>query len=470
MDKVTDVEKALIKAIVKRYPQETPTGDRDFTQWNQDYAQAMKEVYDQFGDDIDVAVLYADSIMNLTPWQLWDLHTGEPAANARPNEAREALERAMKHKGADKHPGLLHLYIHLMEMSRTPEIAMPSADKLRGLVPDSGHLNHMSSHIDVLIGDYRRAITSNAEGVAADIKYLSAFKGFSMYAFYLLHNYQSLIYAAMFAGQAAVALENCEHMEKIITREALSRESPPMADWIESFVSVRAHVLIRFGRWDDILDMSLPEDQALYSYTTATLHYARGIAWAAKGEVAKAEKEQSLFLEAQARVPPTRLNFPNKAADVFNVAEAMLAGELEYRRGNIDKAFEHLRRAIDLDDHLVYGEPWGWMVPTRHSYAALLLEQNRVEEAAQAYAEDLGFDTSLPRGHQHPNNIWALQGYYECLKKLGRTEELKYLELPLKLAVHIADTSITTSCFCRGAGKDTKKEKRSSFSKKLYIH
>lgn len=126
----------------------------------------------------------------------------------------------------------------------------------------------------------------------------------------------------------------------------------------------------------------------------------------------------------------------------------MLAGELEYRRGNFDLAFEHLRKSIQFDDDLKYSETWGWMQPTRHAYAALSLEQGHVEEAAKAYAEDLGLLTILPRGHQRPNNVWALHGYHECLTRLGRTDEVQLLELPLKLAVNLADVKVRSSCYC----------------------
>ena len=129
----------------------------------------------------------------------------------------------------------------------------------------------------------------------------------------------------------------------------------------------------------------------------------------------------------------------------------MLAGEIEYRKGNFSNAFEHLRKAIELDDHLVYSEPWGWMQPTRHAYAALLLEQDHVEEAAQAYAEDLGFIKTLPRGHQHPNNIWSLRGYHECMTRLGRHAEATLLEGPLAMAAYVADVKVTSSCYCRGS-------------------
>lgn len=453
-ENASPVERALIGALTYRFQSET--APENFTTWNQAYVKAMSEVYDKFGDnDIDVAVLYADSLMNLTPWRLWNLYTGEPAPNSRAVDAMAAIDRALKLPGADKHPGLLHLHIHIMEMSRNPEAAVASADRLRGLVPDSGHLNHMSSHIDVLIGDYRAAITANANGLLADNRYIAkARHRMDLYSSYVGHNYSSLIYAAMLSGQSQTALKNCRLLEEHLTHDLIARESPPLADWLEAYLTIRPHVLVRFGMWDDIIQMALPKDQALYCVTTAMIHYAKGIAWASKGNIEEAEMEQQKFLESKRRVLPSRMKFPNKCSDILEVGEAMLAGELEYRRGNYDVAFAHLRRSIELDDGLVYSEPWGWMMPTRHAYAALSLEQGHVEQAAKAYAEDLGLIKTLPRGHQHPNNVWALHGYRECLNLLGRTDEAAFLELPIKLADAIADVQVRTSCYCRRTGGD----------------
>ncbi|KAL7909108.1 hypothetical protein GGI35DRAFT_493877 [Trichoderma velutinum] len=441
------VEQALIHAIVSRYPQLTPTDD--YSVWNRAYADSMEAAYKQFSDDLDVAVLHADALMDLTPWAMWDPYSGKPGPKARTLDACAAVSRALTQTGADEHSGLLHLHIHLMEMSRTPEVAVPSADLLRGLVPDSGHLNHMPSHIDVLIGDYRSAVAANSAAVKADAKFVENICGMNMYTFYRAHDYHSLIYAAMMCGQSRIALENCIHLEEAIPEKLLMVESPPMADWLEAFCAVRPHVLIRFGRRDDIINLPLPTNQSLYCVTTATIHYAKGVAYAATGNVVEALKQQRFFIEALSRVPSSRMDYPNKCVDNLKVAVAMLAGEIEYRRGNFEVAFEHLHRSIHLDDRLLYSEPWGWMQPARHAYAALLLEQGRVKEAATAYAEDLGLDDSLPRGHQHPNNVWALRGYHECLTMLGRTAEAKLLELPLKLAICLADIPVQSSCFCR---------------------
>jgi tetratricopeptide (TPR) repeat protein len=441
------VERALVDALQFRYPQEWPA--TDFSVWNQQYAEAVESVYRDFPDDLDVAALYADALMNLTPWQLWDLPSGRPAAGARTLEAKEVLDRALSKDNGLRHPGLLHLYIHLMEMSGIPEAALTVADHLRGLVPDAGHLNHMPSHLDILCGDYRRAIASNSEAIRADERFLAREGPLNFYTLYRSHNYHFRIYAAMFSGQSKIALETVAQLEESIPENLLRVKSPPMADWLEGFLGTRIHVLVRFGRWREIQNLELPRDLELYCVTTAMIHYGKGVASAATGQVKEAEKQRVLFRDAVTLVPPSRTLFNNKCIDILAVAVAMLDGELAYRQGNFDLAFKELLRSITLDDALPYDEPWGWMQPTRHAYGALLLGQGHVENAAAIYSADLGMDNTLPRALQHPNNVWALHGYYECLVKLGRMAEARILEPQLRLAVAIADVPIRSSCYCR---------------------
>jgi len=447
------VERGLIDALRFRYPQEHAV--QDCSIWNEPYADAMRSVYQEFPDDWDVAALYADALMNLTPWTLWDLHTGQPSPGARTLEAKSVLDRALTHEGALNHPGLLHLYIHLMEMSSAPELALTVADHLRGLVPDAGHLQHMPTHLDILCGDYRRAIASNSDAIRADEKFFRRAGAMKFYSLYRCHDYHFRIYAAMFAGQSRVALETVAQLEASLPEELLRIESPPMADWLEAFLAMRVHVLIRFGRWTDILDLQLPPDRHLYCVTVAMIHYAKGVAFSATGEVDCADDERHLFQTAVSTVPPTRTLFNNKCLDILAIADSMLNGEFEYRRGNHDAAFAHLRQSIALEDALPYDEPWGWMQPSRHAYGALLLEQGHIEPAAAVYRADLGMDNTLPRALQHPNNVWALHGYHECLMKLGRIAEAQTLALNLKLAMAAADVPIAASCFCRLNRRDS---------------
>lgn len=444
---VAQWEADLIEAIQLRYPGDI--ADQDPMEWNKTYADAMSVAHAAHLDDLDVNALYADSLMNLTPWRLWDIRTGKPNPKARTLEARQILERTFSELGGKQHPGLLHLYIHLMEMSPAPELALPIADHLRGMVPDSGHLEHMATHLDVLCGDWRRAISSNSDAIVADQKFVAQVGAVNFYTLYRCHNMHFKIYAAMFAGQLSVALDTVAQMDEAIPEKLLRIKSPPMADWLEAFLSVRIHAMVRFGLWQEIIDMDLPKDQELYCFKTAMTHYAKGVAYAALSQVNEAEKAREAFRAAAKVVKPSRTLFNNTCQSVMAIAASMLDGEIEYRKQNYELAFGHLRHAVILDDSLDYDEPWSWMQPTRHAYGALLLEQNHVETAAEVYAADLGLDKSLPRPLQHPNNVWALHGYHECLKRLGRSAEAAVIEKHLKIATAVADVPVGSSCFCR---------------------
>ncbi|KAI1372127.1 TPR domain protein [Hypoxylon crocopeplum] len=444
----SSVEKALIEALKFRYPQEH-AGDQNWSIWNQGYADAMEKVYKQFPDDLDVAALCVDALMNLTPWQLWDIATGKPATGARTLEAKAILERSMAQDGGSRHPGLLHLYIHLMEMSLTPEAALDAANTLRDLVPDAGHLNHMPTHIDVLVGDYQSAIESNQTAILADDIFFAREDPLKFYTLYRMHDFHFRIYAGMFAGRSKETLDTVARLENALPEELLRVESPPMADWLEGFLAMRVHALIRFGRWQEIIDLPFHDDGKLYCTTNALNHYAKGVALAATGKVEEASKQRELFAEAAKEVPPSRMVFNNTCVDILKVAEAMLDGELEYRRGNYDSAFAHLRTGIERSYALPYDEPWGWMQPPSHALGALLVEQGHFDKAVEIYAEDLGIGGKLPRALQHPKNVWALHGYHECLVKLGRIDEAKSIKPQLDAAIVVADIPIKASCFCR---------------------
>jgi len=441
------VERALAQAIAARYPATELAGDG--SGWNAGYAGAMREVYRAHPDDLDVATLFADALMNLTPWALWDLSTGQPAGGTGTVEAKAVLERALATGEGRAHPGVLHMYIHLMEMSARPEDALQAGDLLRELVPDAGHLRHMPTHLDVLCGDYRSVVSANTAAIAADERFVARRGAMNFYTLYRAHNYHFKIYGAMFLGQARTALAAADQLAAAIPEELLRVETPPMADWLEGFVPMKMHALIRFGRWADIIAAPLPADPDLYCVTTAMTRYAKGVACAATGRIGDAEEHRRQFAAAVARVPASRTVFNNTCHDILAIAAAMLDGELEYRTGNYDAAFGHLRRAVDLDDGLPYDEPWGWMQPARHAYGALLLEQGRVAEAEAVYRADLGLDGTLARACQHPGNVWSLHGYHECLTRLGKEEQAGLIGQQLTIAAAYADTPIESSCYCR---------------------
>ncbi len=450
--RATPVEQALIQAIERRYQSGQVVSNETFGAWNDAYAAAMRGVAAAFSEDLDVCALFAEALINRTPWQLWNLPTGQPADGADTLEAVAVLERTLRlidEHGDQPHPGVLHMYIHTMEMSPHPERALRACDALRDLIPDAGHLLHMPSHIDVLCGHYYAALVANSKAIMADRAYLEREGPLNFYTLYRCHDYHFKLYSAMFLGQYRPALEAAHDFIAAIPEELLRVTNPPMADWLEGFIGMKLHVLVRFGQWQTLAAEPMPDDPELYCVTTAMVHYAKGVACAATGQIAEAEAQQQLFLDAFARVPPTRFIFNNACIDILAIAADMLHGEIEYRKGNYDSAFAHLRRAVELDDTLPYDEPWGWMQPARHALGALLLEQNQVEEALQVYRADLGLDTLLSRPSQHPDNVWSLHGYVECLRRLGRHEEAASAQFRLDLAQARADVVISASCFCR---------------------
>ncbi|WKA28935.1 tetratricopeptide repeat protein [Bradyrhizobium roseum] len=446
--KASPVEQAMIKALGARYPQRGAI--EDMSPWDKAYTQEMRRVFAAFPDDLEVRAVLAESIMNETPWQMWDLPSGKPAEGAGTEECRALLEQALERiPAAWDHPGLLHLYVHLMEMSPFPERALRAGDRLRDLVPDSGHLIHMPTHLDVLCGHYRDVLVYNQKALETDRRFLAYSNDPGVYLVYVIHNFHFAIYGAMFLGQYTPAIAAAEELIATIPEAVLRVQSPPMADFLEGYLTMKQHVLVRFGKWHEIIAQELPKDKELYCSNVAKIHYAKAVAHSALGHVTEAEAERALFMAAKARVPESRRVHNNKMVNLLEVAQAMLDGELEYRKGHFDVAFAHLRRSVELSDGLPYDEPWGWMQPTRHALGALLLEQGRIEEAEAVYRSDLGLDGKLSRACQHPDNLWSLHGLHECLARRGEKIERPLIKQRLDLAQARAEIPIKASCFCR---------------------
>ncbi len=451
IDGCTPAERAMIEALGARYPQREPLENvKDMRDWDSAYADAMRAVHLSAPNDLDARSAYVEAIMNITPWRMWDLKSGAPYKYARTDEAMAALDDAFDNDPAAwDHPGLLHLHVHLMEMSPFPQKALRTGDRLRTIMPDGGHLVHMPTHIDVLCGNYHDVVHWNQAAIDADNKTVEKNGAMNFYTLYRVHNFHFVIYGAMFLGQYKPAIEAAEGLINTVPEDLLRMESPPMADFIEGYLSMKQHVLIRFGKWDEILAQDLFADADLYCSTNAMIVYAKGVAHAALGNIAAAEAAREDFRAARARVPESRTVHNNTCWDLFDIAEEMLTGEIEYRKGNHDMAFAHLRKSIELDDNLPYDEPWGWMQPTRHALGALLLEQGRVDEAEAVYRADLGLDPTLSRACQHPDNPWSLHGLHECLTRRGESAEAAIIKQRLDLAGARADIPITCSCFCR---------------------
>ena len=448
----SDREAMMINALLARYQSPSAVDPANYDRWNDDYADQMRQVYRAYPENDDVCALFAEALMTRTPWALWNLRTSEPSAGASTVEAIEVLETAMariENTGKSTHPGILHMYLHVMEMSPFPEKALRASDQLRQLVPVSGHLCHMPSHIDVRCGHYYEAIVANDRAIEADRVYVKNEGAMNFQALSRIHNIHLKIYAAMYLGQFHTALDAAEQLINITPEALLRIENPAMADWVEGYIGVKAHVYIRFGRWQDIIDHSLPHDLELYAMTTAVWRYAKAIAHAVRGEIDAAKSEQQKFHDAVKTVPESRYLFNNSCRDVLKIADQMLNGELEYRRGNYESAFDCLHKAVHLDDNLKYDEPWGWMQPTRHALGALLLEQGRVEEARQIYMDDLGLSDTLVSTSHHIENPWSLHGLVECFERQGEVGQARLFRSRLNLAAARADVAINASCACR---------------------
>ncbi|MCG6904130.1 MAG: hypothetical protein LJE68_15755 [Rhodobacter sp.] len=453
---VTAPERLLIEALPARFPQREPEALEVMRGWNNAFADAMRAAHNAFPDDLEIRAVFVEAIMNRTPWAMWDQVTGETASGAGTAEAQAVLEEVFANDPRSmRHPGLLHLYVHLMEMSPVPEKALKAGDALRELVPDAGHLIHMPTHIDIQCGHYRDVFHWNWKAVQVDRKALDRTGVFTIYTGYRIHNYHFAVYGAMFLGQFEPAWKAARELVDVTPEELLRVPSPPFADFFESYMAVWVHVLIRFGRWRQIIDEPMPVDAELYANLTATLHYAKGVAHAARGEVAKAEAERELFLAARDRMPEARRMHNVLCLEQLAVAEAMLDGEIEYRKGNYENAYSRLRDAVALEDALPYDEPWGWMQPTRHALGALLLEQGRADEAEAVYRADLGLGGNLSRAQVHPDNVWSLRGLNDCLAARGAagTTEGRLIAQRLALAESRADRSVGASCFCAQAAE-----------------
>ena len=449
-------EQALINALTRRFQSHTPQTLETYSNWDVDFANAMRRVYQQFPQDFDVVALFAEAMMTRTPWRLWDLHSGQIAANADTLEVIEVLEKALKRielNNLPTHPGICHLHIHVWEMSSHPENALDSADRLRGIQPDGGHLNHMPAHIYALCGKYDDALAVSEKAIIADRKYLAYAGPFLFYTTAICHDLHMKMLAAMMAGLYKPSIEAANEITQILSREVLSINKPYMAMTLEAYYSMKMHVLVRFGLWQQIIDEPILDDIELYCVTTAMNHYAKGIAYASLKNIKAAQLSLADFENACSVLPADRYFFNNPAQDVLCVGREMLIGELNYHMGDYHKAYKHLREAVNISDSLNYSEPWPWMHPPRHALGALLLEQGYVDEAEQTYRADLGLDDIVIRPAQHPDNVWSLHGFHECLIKSDKLKEAEKIKQRLDIALSSADVEIKASCCCRGSEK-----------------
>jgi tetratricopeptide (TPR) repeat protein len=421
----TPVERALIEALSKRYADAAPT---DRSALDQAYAAAMAKVWEKYPRDPDVGTLYAEALMDLRPWDLW---TQDQQPRSETPVIVAVLEDVLRLD--PKHPGANHLYIHAVEPSRHPEKANAAAKRLRDLVPGSGHMVHMPSHIYVLTGRWADAAQQNERAISADRAYRKIAPRQGFYHVYMLHNHHMLAFASMMEGRREVAVRAAREVVESVPEDYMKRE----AALVDPYMGAIYDVLKRFGRWDDILRE--PGPPSYLPITTAMWRLSRGVAYAAKGDIALAEQERVAFQKAVSQVPEDALMAINPAADILKIAEHFLDGEIAYRRGDIDVSVRALRQAIALEDRLRYMEPPEWMQPVRHTLGAVLMSAGRFEEAETVYRKDLA---------RWPENGWSLYGLSRCLQERQATAEAKEIEERFGKAWSRADSPIASSCLC----------------------
>jgi tetratricopeptide (TPR) repeat protein len=426
MSNTSPKEQALISALEKRYSGKTEhrtTNDKA-------YAAAMREVHQRFPEDPDIAMLYVESMMDLRPWGYWMLD-GTPYEGTA--EIVALTEEVLRRH--PQHPGALHMYIHLIEPTHTPERAEKAADTLLTLMPAAGHMIHMASHIYQRVGRYADSMKSNQLAIAADENYIMQCQAQGLYPMvYYPHNIHFLWFAATMDGQSKIAIKSAkeaaskidDEMLKAIPLTAIFRVTPYWA-------------LARFGHWQEILAEPAPPSTNLF--LTGSWHYVRGLAFVATQQLRQAEQE----LAALRRImKDPLLNSPllskNTTSIVLSAAPEVLAGEIAAAHGQFDQAIAYLEKAVRLEDSLVYTEPSEFHLPPRLALGAILLESGQSAEAETVYWEDL---------RRNRNNGWALYGLMQALRAQRKDDQAALIEARFKKAWERADVALSTSRFGR---------------------
>jgi tetratricopeptide (TPR) repeat protein len=422
--KASPRERAYIDAVAQRYSGKAD----DRAARDKAYAAAMKEVARRFPNDLDAATMYAESLMDLRPWNYWT-PDGRPYAET--PEIVGSLEKVLARN--PNHPGANHYYIHAVEATKQPEKAEAAADRLLKLMPGAGHMVHMPSHIYQRVGRYADAAASNEAAIKADEHYIAQCRAQGLYPMvYYPHNIHFLWYAATAEGRSQVAIDAARKMAAQIDDQML--ETVPL---VAAFKLVPYYALSRFGKWDEVLAEPAPPDRRVY--LKGVWRYARGLALAAKGQLDDAEKE---LAEVKRIAADPALNYsllsPNSAAAVFAPAPEVLAGEIAAKRKDYDKAIAHLERAVRIEDGLVYTEPEEWHYPARQALGAVLLDAGRAKEAETVYWDDL---------RRHSDQGWSLFGLAQALRAQGKREQADAVQARFDKAWSRADVKLTASKF-----------------------
>lgn len=392
----SEKERAYIQALATRYPMKHVEDRKPF---DLAYAKAMREVAKAYPDDPDAATLFAEALMDTTPWDYWN---EDGTAKPEGAEIMATLQSVLKRN--PNHPGANHLYIHAVEKER-PELGIASADRLMALVPGSGHLVHMASHIYIRVGRYHDAILSNQRGISSDDTYAVAHNPQGVYPLaYMPHNHHFLWFAAMMTGQSEVALKAAQQTAKVDPK--LMRQAD-LAGSLQHYFSIPLYTQVRFGQWDAILATPAPDPDL--QYPTGVWHYARGMAFLRKGQLDQAQQslQQLQTIATDPGLQQVKIWGFNATTNILAIAAEVLAGQIASQQGEMEGAIAHLKRAVKLEDALTYTEPADWYHPTRQILAATFLAANRAAEAEQTYREDLKI---------YPENGWSLFGLAQSLR------------------------------------------------------
>jgi tetratricopeptide (TPR) repeat protein len=418
-------ERQYLDAVAVRYGK-GPGGDRKAL--DRAYADAMKKVMQSDPSDLDAAVIYAEALMVLRPWDLWTLD-GHP--NPGTEEIVATLESVLT-KDPD-HPGANHYYIHAVEASRTPERALDSAKRVGALMPGAGHLVHMPSHIYMRTGRWEDAAAANERAIVVDRTYIEAQKPGGVYPMmYYPHNIHFLWSAASMQGRSRDAIGAARELGGAVPPDMM--RAMPMLEYYSPTI---VYGLARFGRWDDILKEPAPGDE--FVYATGMWHYARGLALAATGRPDDAAGDLAAVVRAAEATPIDRIVADNQPARrQLELAAAILAGDIAARRGDEEAAIRELRRAVVLEDALPYMEPPAWYFPVRQWLGAALLDAGHPDEAVAVYREDL---------RRNPDNGWSLYGLAKALRARGDTRDAAAADRRFRTAWTRADVKLTASRF-----------------------
>jgi tetratricopeptide (TPR) repeat protein len=422
--KASERDQAYVAALAVRYASDAPADRRHL---DEAYAAAMGDLARRFPDDLDAQTMYAESLMDLQPWDLW---TADGKPKGRTVEIVTVLEGVLARD--PQHPGANHYYIHAVEASKSPERALPAADRLRAMsLTGAGHLVHMPSHIYIRTGRYPDAYDANVEAAAADEAYIAKWKVEGVYpSMYYPHNVHFMYAAASFEGRGTEAISAARRVHGLVPIEML-----PHMPMLEGFLAVPYFALARFGHWDEILaEPAPPADQG---YVTGIWHYVRGLAYSAKGDPKQAKAELAALDAIRAKAPkdwrPTEVN---TGRALLGVASDHLAGEIAAKAKRWNVAIRDLEAAVKLEDGLRYMEPPDWYLPMRQALGDVLLRAGRPRQAEAVFRQDL---------EHNRENGWALRGLAQSLRRQGKTAEAAQVEERLSRAWARADPGLVTA-------------------------